>query len=133
MPGPPLTCPTALDGVYRARVRQGTLGTCWVPTRPGYQESWTWTLEKGTFTFHTESSHYLNKPDGSGRYTYDGDVSRHLLGRGCSTTPAPFEVRLAESGDLHFSDVRERLPENLALGQGLFSSPLDAGSGALPG
>ena len=65
---------TALDGVYRARVRQGTLARAGAnPTQ--IQENsgrWTWTLEKGTFTFHTESSHYLNKPDGSGRYTYDG-------------------------------------------------------------
>jgi TRAP-type C4-dicarboxylate transport system substrate-binding protein len=115
---------TSLDGVYRARVPIGTLLRAGATQIQAQENSgrWTWTLDRGTYTFHTRSSRYVNHPDGTGRFTYDGRTLVIVWDSG----PEDFStmtVRVADNGDLHFSAVRESLGDNQLLGEGLFSIP----------
>ena len=79
-----------LDGVYRHRVTRTDLVRAGVTDPNKIKENtgrWTWRLDSGRYSYHTESVHFLANPDDSGRFTWDGASSSSIGTRRQGTPP----------------------------------------------
>ena len=115
---------SALDGRYRARVTRRDLVRAGVTNENIINENtgrFTWILDSGTYTSHQKAAHYLANPDVSGRFTYEDGVLTIYWDE--SGDWSRVSVRVSRQGTIRFSDEREGISSNRALGQGFFSNP----------
>jgi TRAP-type C4-dicarboxylate transport system substrate-binding protein len=79
----------------------------------------TWVLDGGRWTYHQVASHYIARPDDSGRYTYrDGLFTFYWDAGPGDWTKARLQV--ARGGSIRFRDVVDGHPENQTVSEGYF-------------
>lgn len=112
----------ALNGTYVTTVTEkqlreaGDLNSEEVRENSGHI---TYVLDSGRWTSHQVASHYINRPDDSGRYTYRDGLFTFYWSAGASDwTKARLEI--GRDGSIRFRDVVDEQPAKQNLSTGFF-------------